>query len=247
MPVEAFVQHQEAAKERVSALADQIAQGVDFERIKVDPHGYAAALLADMFALLEEEVLIPLIDLLETDMVAMGFDSVPDLADAVTAAIADVEQAIADQLEAALDDIDKQIDDIYEVSQEAGDRALEAGSAFEQTAIATIAAVLATGADDAVGDLTEAVSTSYIEASAAAGEPLRWVTVMDQRVCEGDIEDACDPRHGLVKTLDEWQNIGLPRAANLNCSVWNGAPRCRCVLVQTKLPVAGPVVVPRSR
>lgn len=62
-----------------------------------------------------------------------------------------------------------------------------------------------------------------------------WLTVGDSRVCDtGEIATSCHPRHGKVKTMDEWQVIGLPQAPNLMCSLRSpdGASFCRCDLVE---------------
>lgn len=48
-----------------------------------------------------------------------------------------------------------------------------------------------------------------------------WVTVADDNVCP-----SCEPRHGKVKTMKAWQNVGLPGSGALVCSA-----ECRCQLV----------------
>jgi hypothetical protein len=42
----------------------------------------------------------------------------------------------------------------------------------------------------------------------------------------GDICDSCEPLHGQVKTMSEWQAFGKPGSARLICK-----KRCRCQLV----------------
>lgn len=51
-------------------------------------------------------------------------------------------------------------------------------------------------------------------------QKLAWITRM-ANVCP-----SCEPRHGVVKTLRQWQSAGLPGSGALICSV-----ECRCVLV----------------
>lgn len=48
-----------------------------------------------------------------------------------------------------------------------------------------------------------------------------WVTCQDSLVC-----DSCDPRHGKVKTMSQWEKQGLPGSGALVCS-----KSCRCELV----------------
>lgn len=56
------------------------------------------------------------------------------------------------------------------------------------------------------------------------GEPrFTWVTVNDGKVCEGDLEFACEPRHMMVATMDQWEELGFPGSPNLKCQ-----ERCRC-------------------
>lgn len=65
---------------------------------------------------------------------------------------------------------------------------------------------------------------STVVAGMADGEaalPLMWVAIMDSNTCE-----SCEPRHGMERTMVEWQAIGLPGSPALVC-----ANQCRCELL----------------
>lgn len=56
---------------------------------------------------------------------------------------------------------------------------------------------------------------------ANASPLLMWVTSGRDNVC-----NSCEPRHGTVRTLKQWQRLGLPGSAALLCS-----ENCNCQLV----------------
>lgn len=71
--------------------------------------------------------------------------------------------------------------------------------------------------------------TSRPSSSAATPDPVyTWITLQDDNVCEGFVEEACRHRHGQQRTLERWRAIGLPGAPNLRCS--SRQPNCRCML-----------------
>lgn len=53
-----------------------------------------------------------------------------------------------------------------------------------------------------------------------ASDKFMWLTVGDEAVCS-----SCEPRHGEVKTMKQWQQAGVPGSANLKCG-----DECRCSL-----------------
>ncbi len=53
----------------------------------------------------------------------------------------------------------------------------------------------------------------------------RWTTVKDDSVCED-----CDLREGDVRTLTEWQTLGLPKSGFSRCG-----RRCRCEITPEAL------------
>lgn len=68
-----------------------------------------------------------------------------------------------------------------------------------------------------------AMVTSIIDTpeGANADDKWMWVTVGDNRVCKD-----CEPRHGMVKTQEEWERLGIPKSGFSICE-----ERCRCVIV----------------
>lgn len=55
----------------------------------------------------------------------------------------------------------------------------------------------------------------------AEDEEWVWVTVEDNRVCND-----CQPRHNQIKTLLEWEQIGMPKSGWSVCD-----ERCRCIIM----------------
>lgn len=57
----------------------------------------------------------------------------------------------------------------------------------------------------------------------------KWVAVLDKRTCP-----ECASRHGLVKTLEEWEQVGMPNeiwaSGGPTCEIYNPGS-CRCYLV----------------
>lgn len=70
-------------------------------------------------------------------------------------------------------------------------------------------------------DAKAAVREVSLEAiGATATTRVRWVSVLDDDVC-----NSCNWRHGERKTMDEWDEVGLPGSDELVCD-----GQCRCEL-----------------
>jgi hypothetical protein len=62
-----------------------------------------------------------------------------------------------------------------------------------------------------------------------------WLAIDDGKTCDDQIENSCLPRHNAIMTLDEWDGLGRPGAAQLLCSLHAKAGKsfCRCVLAES--------------
>lgn len=89
--------------------------------------------------------------------------------------------------------------------------------------------------------MAEATGAATRGTSARPRPQFTWITMQDAAVCEGRVEFACDKRHGMTATMDQWEDLGLPAAPNLRCMVF---AHCRCYLQNAKRPTPeGPVQV----
>lgn len=66
----------------------------------------------------------------------------------------------------------------------------------------------------------------------------QWVTVGDLRVCKD-----CQPRHGEIHSVDEWERLGIPKSGFSVCE-----DRCRCMIlpagwVDDELDLSAPVTL----
>jgi hypothetical protein len=61
-----------------------------------------------------------------------------------------------------------------------------------------------------------------------------WLAIMDSHTCDDQVENSCAPRHNVVMTLGEWDELGRPGAPQLICSIYaKGGSFCRCQLVES--------------
>lgn len=67
---------------------------------------------------------------------------------------------------------------------------------------------------------------------------MTWITMEDSAVCEGELDHACEPRHGMTLSWAEWQDLGVPADPRLICEAVYGA-NCRCVLEIAGRPITG--------
>ncbi len=84
-------------------------------------------------------------------------------------------------------------------------------------------------------DTLDQARADFAPETATADEPppdWRWVTMEDDRVCDGVLENSCAPRHGQELSEDEWSFMGQPGGFNLICSYYAKGPssNCRCFL-----------------
>lgn len=158
------------------------------------------------------------------------------LDDVVGEAEAGLQNAIESELGVLEERVDRSLAD--GVSEDTIVKNLESDSG-RKAMLAGVAAVLTAYAIGAVSEVERQVvetATRLQDAAAAAGgqasTPLRWQTVNDGRSCSNILEDSCEPRHGLIKPLADWTELGMPGAANLLCSIFSrsGFSRCRCLL-----------------
>lgn len=246
-----FVQTVEEARQRAQEAVKEELNTLDPERLQDDPTDYLAEIIARVLAVIDDTLDEVGVDV-ERDMVGLGLNANEQIAieQVVEDAKTDAETSMTAAADGWLSDAIRQIDDM---NQQEAEIALRQGSIFLASLVTTLENLLAREADGAVNRVVVGVSDAVIDHLADAGEVFRWVTVQDKRRCDGPFDEACLPRHGQVKPLDEWQAIGLPKGANLVCSIFNaGLFPCRCVLAASAYvvgdqPVAAGEVIARAR
>lgn len=64
----------------------------------------------------------------------------------------------------------------------------------------------------------------------------RWTAVLVKTCSVPGTLEGCIQRHGLVKTWDEWEGIGLPRTGTTVCR-----ENCHCVLIPSEFTELQPI------
>jgi hypothetical protein len=228
-------------------VARDVARSLDFDALAADPDAHVASLIALLLSYLELRVFRPMVEVTISFMNAVGFTDAPDdalLAALVFEALLDAEFRMITEFDAWATSLARQFDDITGAGLDPTVEQAAVGL-LETTATAQLATLLGTASVAVSNDVATAISQEFLVEN--AGERLlRWGTVEDKRRCVGDFNTACAARHGAVRTLAEWERVGLPNAPNLNCVRWNGAPVCRCVLYPDEFDVgADPIRVAR--
>lgn len=241
----AYVEQGEYYRERARIEAGNLLDEIPVEELLQDPAGAAGHIL-DLAVL----VLSPI-----------AFDAASDAQKhALTLGLTEVTDEEAAQA------VDEAISHLDTIQQEIADRIQTADENIRRdgAALATITAVLASaagrtaflspvlgllqGAMAGVVTLVEQNVMDLAQAKTVQQTPetlFRWRATGDGRSCNDIVEDSCEPRDGMVKTFDAWQEIGLPGASHLLCSVYSrsGLPQCRCTLENATLPHTEPGVL----
>jgi hypothetical protein len=76
------------------------------------------------------------------------------------------------------------------------------------------------GFRNVTGEAVDYVSIEEVHDNWAGSDRWMWITVNDDNRCED-----CGDRHGMVKTWEEWEALGMPGMGTTVCG-W----RCRCAL-----------------
>jgi hypothetical protein len=118
--------------------------------------------------------------------------------------------------------------------------------ATREAIFATFTSAVKTTAATHVQGLERAVIQVALELTDGE-DSFEWVAVMDGGTCDETFDNSCAPRHGEVKTLPEWDEVGRPGAAHLICSIYapGEGSYCRCQLSAVDVPnrLASPVDV----
>jgi len=128
------------------------------------------------------------------------------------------------------------------LASEATREALLAGfEATARSASATFFQELDRGIVDAAVQATN-------DGSVLLGEEtlFEWLAVNDSHTCDDQIENSCLPRHNVVMTLDQWDEMGRPGSPQLICSIFakGGGSYCRCQLVESGMIGSGDQINP---
>lgn len=251
--IERWAEESEALKDRARRIGRDVAGRLDFQEVQRNPDDHMAYLIAILIALLEDDILPTAREEATRFADALGFENAPD-ADILDAAIAAAIASLENDLTAQADDWAQDLDDRLQaledaaVSQSVYESATADGSAMHVAVVAELASIFATAA----GEIVNVVGSEVYEEYSAENvdedvdmTPRRWLTVHTSKApsCDGPLEVACLPRHGLVKTLKEWEELGTPNSPNLRCVTLNDAEVCRCLMVPTKTNVPNPVSV----
>lgn len=104
-------------------------------------------------------------------------------------------------------------------------------SRFESTA-RTVAASVFQDLDRTVTDSAVELTAATWTATETDSVPIfEWLAIMDDATCDDLIENSCAPRHNVLLTIDEWDELGRPGSPQLICSIYaKGASYCRCLL-----------------
>jgi hypothetical protein len=154
-----------------------------------------------------------------------------------------------DALSAALIPVDDRISEMLDsgISAETISKSFESDAtrdALLSGFIATARGAASAWVNDIDRGIAEAAADAIDEAAAADAaisetqddEPpnFEWLAVIDGRTCDDQIENSCAPRHGVVMTMSEWEEMGRPGAPNLICSIFSKTgSSCRCLLLES--------------
>jgi hypothetical protein len=246
----AHVESLEYTKELARQIAEQLVDQYEVKEIIDDPQGFTDSILAALVLLL-----LPHAKAVAAEAADYAGElALADISGKDLAAIVDESQAkflafAQPALQLETDRLAARVQDML------------AGGA----ALTTLTAVLASPATKEallapmIG-LTRRLAASWIQfverdvndAAVLATEraqlmpvTLTWVAVMDRNTCDGEVEFACAPRHGMAATLAEWSAMGMPGSSVLICSMHSprGGSACRCLLAINEMAagVAAPV------
>lgn len=147
------------------------------------------------------------------------------------------------RLMSALIPVDERISNMLDAGVSAD--TISKSLASEATRDALLAGFIATARSASAGyvqdierGIVETSADETVTAAQDSGEEeppnFEWLAILDGRACDDAIENSCAPRHGVVMTMDQWEEMGRPGAANLICSIFSkGASPCRCVLLES--------------
>jgi len=123
--------------------------------------------------------------------------------------------------------------------------ALEA-EATRAALLASFESTLKSTAATYIQELDRAVISVALEMTPE--EEFVWLTVGDGNSCDDGFVNSCAPRHGEVRSLDEWNSAGRPGAPQLLCSIYakGSGSYCRCQLAATSLSLPSAVDVAQS-
>lgn len=246
-----YVQTVEEAKQHAQELVKREVGSLDPQRLRDDPEGYLSDIIALVLAALSDTLDEVAVDV-EDGLVGLGLNT--NQAINLDRIVADTKNEIESAMTTAGDEwlagASRQVADMNDAEQLI---ALRDGSVFLKSLASTLDGLLSDEAENAINRIVVAVSDAVVQHLSDSGESFRWIAVQDQRQCQGPFDEACAPRHGMVKPLADWQEIGLPKAANLVCSVYNpGMFPCRCVLASSSYvvgdqPVSAGEVIAKAR
>lgn len=242
----AWIEALEFAKQSARNIATDVSAELNLDRLVADPDAHVAFLVSLLMTRLENELLDDVESAAADLAAALGYQDEPD--DLPTKIVA-VEQIIEDELitaaEAWAAEADARVTELEAegLSDEVLSATLADGSVFVESITAELASIMGSAAAEAINALGSAVLDEYNDANSDDATLRRWLTVSGSKnpSCDGEVANACEPRHGLVKTMAQWKALGLPNAPNLNCCVWNGRDVCRCILAPVEATTVSPV------
>ncbi len=239
----AHVERTEYLKELARLIAKDIGDEVDLEKALTDP-GFAENLIDDLIGALEDHrVLTGAASNASRFAATIGLDSLSEsdrhelLADTVAQIMEQGGEIVGSAVKTLVDRVGQMSaagvgDEVISAAIGASDLGASISSS-----LASIAGSIVTQIErDTLAQAREDFSTPTDgpQDAQAPEEPpdWRWVTMEDDRVCEGVIENSCAPRHDQELSEDEWGFMGLPGGFNLICSYYAKGPssNCRCFL-----------------
>jgi hypothetical protein len=207
-----------------------------------DPSQFVDELLAATIAGLDSYV-DTVIDEARDYAANLGLELLPrDVLDAIRA---DVERNFLDAarpaLASALIPVDQRISDMLDAGVSPSTITAALSSDLTRDALlAGFVGVAKSAAATYIQELDRAIAEAAADATVDAaddedGPPnFEWLAITDGKTCDDLIENSCLPRHNTVMTMDEWEELGRPGAANLICSIYaKSGSFCRCVLMES--------------
>lgn len=239
----AHVERVEYLKELARLIANDIGDKVDLQDALTDP-GFVESLIDDLVSALEDrKILTGAASNASRFAATIGLDSLSEddrhtlLADTVAQVMEKGGEILSATVKGLIDKVGAMSasgvgDEVIAAAVSASDLASGISSS-----LSSIAGSIVTQIErDTLSQARDDFSTPPVEAQAAQTPDVppdwRWVTMEDDRVCEGVLENSCAPRHDQELSEEEWAFMGSPGGFNLICSYYAKGPssNCRCFL-----------------